>query len=53
MLKYPKIDRLLVRLDGPGDCILPPDRYPSDKIALDGMSGASTCGLDTIWQTLL
>jgi hypothetical protein len=53
MLKYPEIDGLLMRLDGPGDCILPSDCYPSDKIALDDMSGASTCGLDIIWQTLL
>ena len=35
MLKYPEIDRLLMRLDGPGDCILSSDCYPSDKIALD------------------
>jgi hypothetical protein len=53
MLKYPEIDGLLMRLDGPGDCILPSDCYPSDKIALDDMSDASTCGLDTVWRTLL
>ena len=46
MLKYPEIDRLLMRLDGPGDCILPSDCYPSDEVALDNMLSASTCGLD-------
>ena len=39
MLEYSKVDRLLMRLDGPRDSILWLDCDPADKVALRNMLG--------------
>jgi hypothetical protein len=35
MLEYPKVDRLFVWLDTPGDGVFSFDCYPSNEVALD------------------
>ena len=45
MLEYSKVDRLFMRLDSPGDSVLRLDCDPSDKIALESMSGLRSVSL--------